>query len=195
MTARINLAPEVYQHAQQNKSHKRLATSLAVLISAVAIGLVVALLVLIGVQKVYLTSVRSTIASDESKLQTFPDLQEAVTVQQDLTSLSSLEGQRVYLTKFLNVLQQTDPQGVTLSSLSLDSSNDLQVSASATNFNLATKLAKALEASNVQIGQNASASNSPYFSNVTLSEVDNSGQGGVSFSITAQVASGVTSGQ
>jgi Tfp pilus assembly protein PilN len=195
MTARINLAPEVYQQSQRNKELRKVATSASVFVGAIAVGVVVVLLVLIGGQKVLLATIQSSINSDEAKLKTFSDLQDAATIQQHLDSLSSLQQQRLYLTKFFKTLQNTAPTDLQVTTLQVDSSNTLQADVRSRSYKTATKFAKALEASNVDIGPNASPSNSPYFTSVQLGEVGNDGQGAVEYKITATVSSEVTNGQ
>jgi hypothetical protein len=200
LSARINLAPEVYQKGQRDKRRRRIATTLSIMIGSAAIGITVVSLLIVGGQKVAISLLGGNVKTLEQQFDAKPNIQAAVTTQEHLASLGNLYSQRVYLSKFLQVLQSVVPQNASVSQVSIDNSNNVQVTATAKTYNLATKFTDAIIASNVEVGPDASTANQPYFSNVQLGSVGSDASAsqnnsGVNFKITAQMASGVTSGQ
>jgi Tfp pilus assembly protein PilN len=193
--ARVNLAPEVYQASQRAQQKRQSATALGTLIGFISIGIVVACLVVIGGQKVFIVTQNGQIKDKQGQIDQLADLKDAATLAQHLDSLKMLSTQKVYITRFFDVLQATTPQGLAVTSISINDTNTLEVSATAKSFGLATKFAKALEASNREIGSSASLSNPAFFNDVQLSSVSQSGSGGVDFKLTTQMSQEVTGGK
>jgi hypothetical protein len=195
MTAKLNLAPEIYQTSQRNKRRRRLATSIGIIVNAVAVGLIVLGLVVIGGQKIAIAALQSQINSRQEKVKTYADLPDAVTAQQHLATLGQLAAQQVDFSRFFTVLQNVAPQGIAASTVTVGSDNSLDVTGTALTYDLITKFAKALEADNLTVGPNASPTQQPYFTNVTLDSVSaDTSNGGVDFKLDAQMSTGVTSG-
>lgn len=196
MTAKFNLAPEVYQTSQRNKRLRRTATSIGIVVNAVAVGLIILGLVVIGGQKIAIAALQSQINSRQEKVKTYADLPDAVTAQQHLKSLNQLSSQQVYFSSFFKVLQNVLPQGVTASDVTVGNDGSLQISGNASTYALVTKFAKALQAYNVTVGPNASATQKPFFSDVQLSSVssqsNSAGGGAIGFKIQATMSSEVT---
>ena len=191
--AKINLAPEVYQNSQRDKRNRHLATTLGIIVSAAALVIVAIAGIVLGGQTVAITLLKQSIASDQAKIQNYPELVKAVTAQEHLASWQQLNQQKVFLSRFFTVLQQVAPQGIALSNVTIDQSNNLQVTATASGYQLATKFVQALQASNTQIGTNASSTQQPYFTNVQLAAVSSTQAGQVGFQLTTQMSSQVTS--
>jgi Tfp pilus assembly protein PilN len=189
----INLLPDVRQAKLREHRRRQLATGLSITTWAVCGGILVVLTLYVAGQKVLINSLSSNISSKENQLKSIPNLTDALTAQQHSASLSSLYGQRVYMTKFFQAYVASSPTTVTIGSLSVDSQNNLVVNGTATNYAAVAKLARALEAANVTLGNGASASNTPYFSGVSITSVG-SVAGGVGFSLSAVLGTGVVSG-
>jgi hypothetical protein len=79
-------------------------------------------------------------------------------------------------------------------SLEVDSANLLTVRGTTTSYAELAKMARAMALSNVKIGAGAAPSNTPYFSDIKIGNAESEDRSGVSFSITANVGSGATSG-
>ncbi len=193
--ARVNLAPEVYQASQRAKQVRQIAIAIGSLIGIICIGLVVTSLVILGGQKVFINSLNGSIKDKQAKVKTFSDLPKAATATAHADTLADLIKQRIYLSRFFDTLQTATPQGVALSSVSLNSANVVSLNVSAKSYALATKYAKALEASNLTVGPGASPLQQPNFSNVQLSGVTDSGGGSIDFKLTATISSEVQSGR
>jgi len=194
-SAQINLAPEVYQTSQRKKYLRRLTTSIGVGVSAVSIGLVILGAVIVGGQAVALAVLYNSIKDKQAKVETYSDLTDAVTVQQHLNSLNTLYDQRIYFSRFFEVLQTVAPQGISVTSITVNENNQLEMSATSKSYDLVTKFAKALEESNKTVGPNASPTQKAYFSDLDLASVSSDGTSGVDFKLTTRMSPEVTNGK
>jgi Tfp pilus assembly protein PilN len=193
VTVKFNLAPEVYQTNQRNKQRRRTATTIGIVVNTIAVGLIILGLVVIGGQNIALGVLKGQVSSLQSKVTTYADLPDAVTAQQHLNTLGQLSQQQVYFSRFFSVLQSVAPQGVTVTEATVGADNSLNVTGTATTYQLVTKFADALAAYNVTVGANAAASQQPYFTGVTLGAVSSdSTSGGVDYKLTTQMSSQVT---
>ncbi len=194
MTVRINLAPEVYQAAQRNKRRRRITSVTGITVSSISAGFIVLMLVLLGAQKIAIASLSGDIKKSQTEITQITDLPKAATAQQHLISWETISQSKPRTSRFFEILQTFVPQGIAVKNLTIDSSSLLQLDATAKNYALATKFAKALEAANVEIGPNASASASPFFTNLQMtSAAEDSGL--IDFKVSTHVASEVTSGR
>lgn len=194
MSVLINLLPDLRQAKAKAHQRRRLFSGIALFIWIACAVVLVLLTLSLASQKLIISSNNGTISDNETQLRNMPGLTDAITAQQHLDSLGTLYNQRVYLSHFFHALSQTTPQTITVNALSLDSSNELNITGSGTDFTSVAKLSRALQAENVTIGDNPSASNEPYFTDVTIQSVDNS-NGTVGFTINATMSAGATNGQ
>jgi len=197
MSVLINLLPDIRQAKLRESRRRQLVTGVSIVVWAVCGGVVLLLSLYAGGQKVLISNATRSIANEENQLKSVSGLIDAYTAQQHLASLPNLYAQRVRMTKFFQAYMEADPTDITLTSMTVDAGNTLIVQGSAGTYASVAKLARALQASNISVGTGASASNSPNFSNVTITSVGTSGASGrkgVNFSINATVESGATSG-
>jgi hypothetical protein len=192
MSILINLLPDVRQAKIRERRRRQLASGVAVVIWIVC-GTVVSLLTVYEVgQKAIISSLTSNIASNEDKIRAIPGLTDALTAEQSLSSLTSLYGQRVYMTKFLRAYMAADPSTTVLTSLTVDSQNNLTVVGYGPDYASIAKLARAMTDSNVTIGPNSAVANTPYFNNVSITSAAG-GQAGIDFTINAVIDPGALS--
>lgn len=191
----INLLPDARKDKLRDQSNRQLAISAATAAVLASIGAIVLLVVIISAQNLQIRLLSNSISSKAEQItQDIPEAQAVATMQRHLDSLGTLYANQVKMSKFFTVLGSVSNSDVSISSITLDATNKLTVSGTARSYNSASKLAEAMEASNVTLGENASPSNTPDFTNVLLNAL--SGESGkVSFTITANVATGVTSGK
>jgi Tfp pilus assembly protein PilN len=191
----INLLPDARKEKLQDQNNRQLAISAA---TTAVVGSVVALVLLVVItqaQNLQIHLLTSSIANKEKQIsQEIPDAQAVATVQRATDSLAQLYGNQVKMSNFFTVLGSVSNNDVSIGSVSLDTANKLTVTGVARSYNSASKLAEAMKASNVTLGENASPSNAPDFTNVLLNTL-NGDAGKVSFTITAGVAPGVTHGK
>jgi Tfp pilus assembly protein PilN len=194
MSARVNLAPEVYQNSQRSKRRRQLAITLGLTLGVVCGAVLVVSLVVLAGQYAVIAAYTKQIKDVQQEIQQIPDLQKAVTVQQHLNSWDSLQQQLVYSSKFYEILQSVTPQELAFESLSLKDPTTLETTGVAKNYTTINKLAKALEASNVDVGTHASPQNTPHFADVLVLSANQNSSGGVEFKLNAKVSTEVMHG-
>lgn len=195
MSILINLLPDVHQAKAEEHKRKQLATGIAILVWIICAVVVVLLALYSAGQKVIIRNTTKSIASDKQQLQSIPGLLDALTAEYRLESLPGLYGQRVYMTKFFQAYSEADPTTITIGSLAVDTQGVLTVSGAGANYAAVAKLARAMAASNVTVGNGAALANSPYFTNVTIGSLSStSTTKGVNFTLTATMAPEVTNG-
>ncbi|HSH31161.1 MAG TPA: PilN domain-containing protein [Candidatus Saccharimonadales bacterium] len=195
MTAKINLLPDIRQAKVRSQQQRRLAAGIGTLVCALAIGAVVVLALVLGAQKLRLGVLQNSINASQEQLAAVTDLKEMLTVQQHLAALPGLYNQRAYLTRFFDTLQAVSPTQFAVSSVEVDSQNNLEFNGSAQSYNLVSKFAQALEASNLTLGPGATLTNQPYFTNIAITSVSLDSENKVGFSLTATMAPAVISRQ
>jgi hypothetical protein len=194
MNVLINLLPDTRQAKIVAKRRRQMMTAVAVSVWAVCGGTLVLLTLYTASQKLLINQKTAEIQVKENQLRQVDGLIDALTAQQHSASLPALYGQRVYLTKFFAAYAASNPKDVTLSSLTIDASNALTVNGTAASYAAAAKLARALEANNIKVGQDAKDNNQPYFTNVALQSASRS-NGRVAFTLNAALSTEVTHGK
>jgi Tfp pilus assembly protein PilN len=189
----VNLLPDTRQEQQKDARRRHLITAVAVTIWSVCGGILVLLGLYMASQKLVISSLTSEINKHHQELKDTKGLVEALTGQAHLAALPGLYAQRAYLTKFFSAYATANPSEVALNSLSLDSTGALTVTGTASQYTPVSKLAKALEAVNVTIGTGASATNKPYFTEVSIQSATRSNNR-VNFTLNAILASEATHG-
>lgn len=197
MSTLINLLPDLRQAKLRDLRRRQLAIGLGFSVTVLC-GATVGILVLYMLAQKAVMSVRSNeITSEMNKLKSVDGLVEAMTANEHLASLPSLYEKRVLLSKFFKAYSEANPVGIILDTLSVDLSLEgqkiLKVSGNGPSYAEIAKLARALEASNVVVGEGASVKNEPYFSNVAIAGVTKTDNGVASFSLSAIVSSAVVS--
>ncbi len=195
MAVHINLLPDARKDKLRDQNNRQLAISAATISVIGSVAVLVLLVVIIQAQNLQIRLLSNSISNKASQItQDIPEAQAIATTQVHLDSLGNLYANQVQMSKFFAVLGSVSNNDVSISSISLDATNKLTVSGVARSYNSASKLAEAMQASNVTLGENASPSNAPDFTNVLLNSL-NGEAGKVNFTITANVATGVTRGK
>ncbi len=190
----INLLPDARKEKLHDQSNRQLAISAATTAVIASVAGIVLLVVITQAQNLQIRLLTNSIKDKQAQIQQdIPEAQAIATMQTHLDSLGTLYSQQVKMSKFFTVLGSVSNNDVSISSVSLDAANKMTVTGTSRSFNAASKLAEAMKASNTEIGENASPSNTPDFSNVLLASLSGS-EGKASFTITATVATGVTRG-
>lgn len=191
----INLLPDTRKDKLKDKNNRQLAISVATVSVVASVATVILLLVITQAQKLQINMLTSSIKNTQNKITSeIPNAQTVATAQEHMDSLNDLYSNQVKVSKFLELLEKVTTKDVAIASVSLDPTNKVSISGNAVNYYAASKFAKALEASNLTIGTNASPSNTPNFSNTFLPTLGGS-QGKVSFTITTNLSAGVISGK
>lgn len=194
MSVAINLLPDLRQAKLKDLRRRQLAVGVGITVWVVCGALVALLSVWAAGQKVVINTLTGSIKEKQEALKQVDGLIDALTADQHLASLPALYAKRVYLSKFFTAYMAASPVDTTISALAIDETNSLKITGTAPSYAQVAKLARALEASNVTVGEGAAVDNDPYFKNVSITGVDGSDKN-VAFTITTTISSGaVTNG-
>ncbi len=195
MSVLINLLPDVRQARIAAERSKRTAGVVTFLVCGAAIGGVILLAVTVAGQRLAITGMTRGITYKHAQLTSQAELLPALTAQEHLASLPGLYDQRVHLSKFFQALQGATPTDVSIASLAVDQQNKIRFNGTAKSYAAAAKFARALGASGVKVGPDAKADGQPRFTGVTIESTSGESGGRVSFTMTAIMDGGVTSGR
>jgi len=116
----LNLLPDVKLQYIAAERSRRMVMSLSILVSAVSIGLLVLLLLYGGLQKKHLHDLNKDITTESHKLQSQPQIDKILTVQNQLQSLTALHAGKPATDRLFNYLNQITPAQVSISNYSTD---------------------------------------------------------------------------
>ena len=105
----INLIPDVKQEMIRAQKMRNTAITLSVLLALVSGGLVAALGILVGVQALHENIVRDQITKQFSTLQNTTDIDKALTVQSQLSSISELNDKKTINSRAFDVISAINP--------------------------------------------------------------------------------------
>ena len=133
----INLVPDVKQEFLRAQRTRNLVISIATLVGIGVVGIVVVLAVIVGGQAALGAINDNTIKSQNEKLQQVKDLDNTVTLQNQLTVLQSMHEQKQINSRVFDMLSTINPPApndVTISNLVLDpAAKVLSIEGSAVN--------------------------------------------------------------
>jgi len=122
----FNLLPDIKMTYVKAQRSKNLVVSVAFIVSAAAIALFVILFFSVNVvQKKQLSDADKDIARFTAELKAIPNVEEALTIQNQLTSLSTLHQSKHVASRIFTYLPQVTPANVTISSLTIDFSTGI----------------------------------------------------------------------
>jgi Tfp pilus assembly protein PilN len=116
----LNLLPDVKLEYIKAQRARRLTLSMALLVSAVAVVILVLLLSYEGLQKKHLSDLKQDISSETSQLKGKPNIQEILTVQNQLNSLTMLHSDKPAASRLFGYLQEVTPVDVSINNLTID---------------------------------------------------------------------------
>lgn len=143
----FNLLPDVKREYVRARRNKRVT----ILVSAFVSGTLVAITILlfIGVQlvqKKYSSDLSKDISSETKKLQSIPDINKVLTIQNQLNSLTELHDKKPVATRLLPYFTQVTPQKVSIASLDVDfEANTMSVQGSADTLSTVNKFVDTLK--------------------------------------------------
>jgi Tfp pilus assembly protein PilN len=174
----VNLLPDVRIKRLKVQHQRRLALSSMILVVVVCSAVLLIGFLIVSAQNLQINNLTKNIADR----------------QQELASLGTLYKSRVRLSAFFDVIQAISPQDVSIRSLALGEGNAITITGGAKDYLTASKLAKAMESSGVDINKGSNISGTPDFTNVQLSGLAADQSGRVSFSISAVASARVING-
>ncbi len=119
----INLVPDIKQEMLRAQRMRNVTISLSILIGIVAGGIVVALALILGAQAAVEGYTDSQIKSEYNKLVNTKDINNALTIQNQLATISGQNDKRTINSRLLDVLSAINPAApndVKLSKVTLD---------------------------------------------------------------------------
>lgn len=155
----FNLLPDVKLDYIKAQRGKNLIFSIAVLVSAAALGIFLVVLVTVeGVQRKQLNHADSVVVTTTQELKSIPGLDQIITVQNQLQTLSSLHHGKHVSTRLFGYLAQTTPTNVSIGSVTVDFvANTLDINGSANNQTSVNTFIDTLKFTTYKIGDQDSA--------------------------------------
>jgi hypothetical protein len=200
MSILINLLPDLRQAKLKERRRRQLVSGISVLVWSICGGVVLLLVIFSTGQKVVINNLNNSIEQKKTELKGMADLPAALTAADHLNSLHGFDGQpglydkRILYTNFFKAYEASDPTEVTLQSLGVDTTNSLVVKGTGKSYAAVAKLARAVEGFNVTVGPDAKSTNTPYFTDVKLSNTSQD-TSGIAFTLNATAQSGAFNGQ
>jgi hypothetical protein len=117
----FNLLPDVKIEYIKTKYRKRLIMLISIIASAVTFGVFVLLFLFVRVsQPKHIRDLDKDIKTNVSKIQSTPDLDKVLTIQNQLNSLPGLHDQKVESSRLIDYLTMLTPNQATLSTVDTD---------------------------------------------------------------------------
>lgn len=172
----LNLLPDVKLEYLRAQRTRRLAISVSALAAAIAVGLLVLLLIVDGIQYKHLQDLSHSIANERTQLQDQPQINKVLTVQNQLESLSALHSQKPAVTRIFNYLNEVTPSSVSVTSFQIDfTQQTVSITGTASSLASVNQYVDTLKLTTYGSG---AAQSTHAFSNVVLSSFGlTSGQG------------------
>jgi hypothetical protein len=117
----FNLLPDIKQEHIKSQKLKQTVVTLSGLVAIGALTIMILLFMVVNVlQKKHLKDVNADIKTYSSKLQSTPDLNKILTVQNQLNSLPAMHDKKPVALRLFNYLSQVVPAKISISNLSVD---------------------------------------------------------------------------
>jgi Tfp pilus assembly protein PilN len=164
----LNLLPDVKLEYIKAQRSRRLVLSVAVLVSVAAIVLLLLLLSVDGLQKKHLSDLNRDISNETSQLQNKPNINQILTVQNQLESLTSLHASKPAASRLFDYLNEVTPAQVSINSFTTDfTQQTATITGTADALSSVNKYVDTLKYTTYTT--DAQSGNKPAFSNVVLS--------------------------
>lgn len=166
----FNLLPDVKVEYVKTQRTKRLVIGSALIATASAFVIFLLLLIAVqGVQRKSISDLDKDIATYSSELQATPDLDKILTIQNQLSALDGLHGQKVVAARMFAHIQQVTPTDVTIADHTVDfTASTMTITGQAPSFDRVNVLVDTLKFATFETGGEENAAKA--FSGVVLSE-------------------------
>jgi hypothetical protein len=139
----INLIPDVKQEFIKAQKMRKAAITISILVGAAAAGVVVVLILLLGAQALHETISRGQIDSEFKKFKAVNDIDNVLTIQNQLDQIATIHGNKTMDSRMFDVLAAINPAApndVRISSVKLNPDDStLTIEGSAQNGYAATE--------------------------------------------------------
>ena len=181
----FNLLPDIKLKYIKAKRQEHIVIFISTIAIIVAVTISVILISIVDVvQKKELSDAKAAVSSDVSQLRSTPNLQQILTVQNQMQALPNLHNAKPAVSRLFNYLTELTPSSATISKLTVDyTQNTVNISGSANNLATVNQFTDTLKFTGYSIkGQSGSK---PAFSGVVLSDFSDSSASGATYTITA----------
>lgn len=116
----LNLLPAVKMEYIKAERVRRLVFTISTLVAIVAVALLLLMLSVDGLQKKHLSDLNKDIQTESVKLQNEPQIDKMLTVQNQLSSLTSLHASKPAAARLIDYLNQVTPASVNITDFTID---------------------------------------------------------------------------
>jgi Tfp pilus assembly protein PilN len=117
----FNLLPAVKLDYVKTKRNKRLTVLASVLVGGVSLAILAILFIAVqGAQRKYSRDLSKDIKAESAKMESIPDLNKILTIQNQLNSLPSLHDKKPAASQLFTYLKQVTPAKVSIANLQID---------------------------------------------------------------------------
>ncbi len=165
----LNLLPDVKLEYIKAQRTRRLMISVSFLVTAVAVGILVLLLLVDVAQRKHLSDLSHDITTESKQLKQKPDISRILTVQNQLESLTALHAGKPAASRlFSNYLNQVTPAAVAITSFNIDfTTQTATITGTADSLSNVNKYVDTLKFTTYNTSSNSAATKA--FTNVVLS--------------------------
>ncbi len=156
MNVQFNLLPAVKLEYTKTQRNKRLTTLIASAVISFGLLLVIVLFLVIQVfQKNYSAALSKDIQAETKKLQSVPDINKILTIQNQLASLEALHAKKPATPRLLEYVQKVTPSEVSISTMNTDfTTQTITISGSANSITAVNKFVDTLKFTTYKAGDN-----------------------------------------
>lgn len=164
----FNLLPDIKLEYIKARRMKRLVVGASMIITGLALAIFILLFLGVNVvQKRHLSNLDKDIASNIATLESTPDINKVLTVQNQLNSLTALHTQKPAASRFVRYLMQVTPKDASISQANVDFAlGTITISGSADSLKTVNKYTDTLKFTTFTTDQNQTAQ--PAFTQVVL---------------------------
>lgn len=171
----INLIPDIKRELLRAQQMRRTAISISIVVGVIAGGVVVALGAVLGVQLVHEGITRSNIDTEYKKLKNVDNIENVLTIQNQLSTIQSYQDSRTMDSRLFDVLgaiNPASPNDIKFSSIKLDpSTNTITIQGTALNGYSATDtFRKTILNTTIESGSGSDVKTAAITDEVTISE-------------------------
>ena len=171
----VNLIPDIKRELLRAQQMRRTAISISIFAGVIAAGAVVALGIILGVQVVHENIVRENIKKEYNTLKSVDNIENVLTIQNQLTSIQSYQDKRTIDSRLFDVLgaiNPAEPNSVKFSSIKFDPlATTISIEGTAVNGYAATEtFRKTILNTTVESGSGSDLVKTPLATEVTIGE-------------------------
>lgn len=172
MSVRINLLPEARMIKLKNQQTRRLVTVVCLVLCSSVVIILVVLLLLLGARNIQFAANKGNIEELNKKIAAKAGVEQDVAwFNGALVEADSLSNNRILISQLFGQLAKAAPEGIKITSLSVDPTYKVKASVEATDFNNVALFMNALKTYNVEFNPIEGFDRVPVFTDVDVQAV------------------------